>query len=87
MDTQLHQLRYKEVINVDDGSRLGYVGDIEINLETGYIKALVLPGRRRLFGLLGREVDTYIPWGSVRHFGQDIILVEQSRRLEDAALL
>ena len=37
--------------------------------------ALVVPGRRRLFGLLGREKDRRIPWDSVQRFGEDIILV------------
>ena len=77
MDTRIAQLRYKEVICVADGSRLGYVGDLEVDLETGRVRALVIPGRLRLFGLLGREEDRYIPWDRVRRFGEDIILVEQ----------
>ena len=76
MDTRIAQLRYKEVICVADGSRLGYVGDLEVDLETGRVRALVIPGRRRLFGLLGREEDRYIPWSAVRRFGEDIILVD-----------
>ena len=51
--------------------------DLEVDLESGQVRALVLPGRRRLFGLLGREEDRYIPWDRVRRFGEDIILVEQ----------
>ena len=77
MDTRIAQLRYKEVICVADGSRLGYVGDLEVDLDSGQVRALVIPGRRRLFGLLGREEDRYIPWDRVRRFGEDIILVEQ----------
>ena len=34
----------------------------------------------RLFGLLGREEDRYIPWEAVRRFGPDIILVEEEPR-------
>ena len=73
-------LKYKEVISIADGSRFGYIGDLELDLESGQVRALVVPGRRRLFGLLGREEDLYIPWGSVRRFGEDIILVEQEPR-------
>ena len=47
-----------------------------MDLETGQICALVVPGRLRLFGLLGREEDRIFPWDSVRRFGEDIILVE-----------
>ena len=48
-----------------------------MDLESGQVRSLVVPGRRRLFGLLGREEDRYIPWSSVCRFGEDIILVEQ----------
>lgn len=81
METRMAQLRWKEVVSVVDGSRFGYVEDMEVDLDSGQVRALVVPGRRRLFGLLGREEDWYIPWGAVRRFGEDIILVEQGPRL------
>lgn len=76
MDSRIAELRDKEVIDISDGCRFGYVGDVEVDLETGQVKALVVPGRLRLFGLLGREEDQVFPWTSVRRFGEDIILVE-----------
>ena len=76
MDSRITQLRDKEIINVNDGSRYGYVGDLEIDLDTGQVRALVVPGRLRLLGLLGREEDQIFPWESVRRFGEDIILVD-----------
>jgi len=76
MKTSIAQLRYKEVINIRDGSRFGYVGDLEIDLDSGRIHTLIIPGRRRFFGLLGREADCCIPWEAVRQFGEDIILIE-----------
>lgn len=79
VDTRIADLRYKEVISVEDGTRYGYVGDMEIDLETGRVKALVVPGRRRFFGLLGREEDKYIPWDAISRFGEDIILVARAQ--------
>ena len=76
MKSRIADLRCKEIINVTDGSRFGYVGDVEVDLDTGQFCALVVPGRLRLFGLLGREEDRIFPWESVRRFGEDIILVE-----------
>ena len=78
--TRIAELRWKEVVDVQNGSRFGSVEDLEVDLESGQVRALVLPGRRRLFGLLGREEDRYIPWDRVRRFGEDIILVEQEPR-------
>lgn len=76
MDSRITKLRDKEIIDIRNGSRYGYVGDLEIDLESGKVNALVVPGRLRLFGLLGRERERVFPWESVRRIGEDIILVE-----------
>ena len=55
MDTRVGELRCKEVINVTDGSRYGYVGDAEVDLETGQIRALIVPGERRSGCSPGRQ--------------------------------
>ena len=77
MECRVSELRYKEIINVSDGSRYGWVGDVEVDLDSGQVRALVVPGRLRLFGLLGREEDRVFPWEAVRRFGADTILVEK----------
>ena len=76
MECRVSELRYKEIINGSDGSRYGWVGDVEVDLDSGQVRALVVPGRLRLFGLLGREEDRVFPWEAVRRFGADTILVE-----------
>lgn len=83
MKVLVSELRYKEVIDVADGSRYGCVGDAEVDLETGEVTRLIVPGRLRLFGLLGRECDQVIPWSAVRRFGADTILVERGPLLRE----
>lgn len=80
MECTLKDLRYKEVISVSDGTRFGYVGDLEVDVDSGQIRALIIPGPARFFGLFGHEEDIVIPWDEVRRFGQDIILVEKTGR-------
>ena len=70
-------LRCKEVINICDGSRLGYTGDLELKLPEGEAKALIVFGPCRFFGLFGRGEEYYIPWDCVRRFGEDVILVDK----------
>ena len=76
MDSRISDLRDKEIVSVVDGSRLGFVGDLEFDLKSGQVRAVVVPGRLRLFGLLGREEDRVFPWKDVKRFGEDIILVD-----------
>jgi len=77
LNVRFTELRMKEVVNIADGDRYGYVEDIEVDLNNGQIKALIISGRRKLFGILGHEEDYVIPWGAVRRFGEDIILVDR----------
>lgn len=76
MMTYFSELRYKEVIDVHTGFRLGYVCDVEFEDKEGCIASLICPGRAKLFGLLGREDDYVLPWDCIARIGSDIILVE-----------
>jgi len=69
-------LRYKEVIDIHTGLRLGYVCDLEFDDAEGRLISLITPGKAKLFGLLGREDDYVLPWGCIVRVGGDIILVE-----------
>jgi len=70
------ELRCKEIIDVRDGGRFGYVGDVAVDLDSGQVKALIVPGRLRLLGLLGREEDAVILWEDIEMIGGDIVLVK-----------
>ena len=73
---RLSELRCKEIINIATGQRLGYVCDAEMEMPEGKLKALIVPGPCRFFGLFGREPDFLIPMSCITRIGQDIILVE-----------
>mgnify|MGYP000810192363 CR=1 FL=1 len=74
----LSDLRYKEVIDQSTGQRLGYVCDAEIDLDDGKIVSLIVPGQKKLGGLLSGDDDYILPWGSISRLGEDIILAEVS---------
>lgn len=68
-------LRCKEVINICDGVRLGYVCDVEVDTCSGRLVSIIVPGFARFFGLFGREDDYVVPWECIKKIGDDIILV------------
>ena len=72
------ELRCKEVINLHDGARLGFVSDLELDGESGRILCLVVPAPGRFFGLFGSSGEYVIPWNCIRRIGGDLILVEAS---------
>jgi len=76
MSCRMGDLRNKEVINVKDGTRIGFVSDVEIDTRSAALTAVVVYGRLRLFGLLGREPDFVIPWKDISLIGDDTVLVD-----------
>ncbi len=69
-------LRSREVINMQDGRRLGLISDLDIDLRDGRIRAIVVPGGGKFFGFFGGEKDYVIPWDKIIKIGVDTILVE-----------
>jgi len=69
------ELQCREVINICTGHRLGFVCDVEFETEDGSIKALIVPGPCRYWGVFGREDDFQLPWDCIERIGGDIILV------------
>ena len=82
MVCSLDDLRRKEVIDITTGERLGYIDDAQMDIETSEVQALIIYGRQRFFGLLGREEDVMIPCSDIRVVGTDVILVKLSMRQE-----
>ena len=73
---RLQELRKKEVINAKNGCRIGYVDDLEVDTKCARVTALIVYGRPRFFGLLGKADDCCIPWEKISLIGEDAILVE-----------
>ena len=75
--------RNKEVINMCNCKRLGCVTDLLIDVCSGCIEAIILPGPGKICGFLGYDAEYIIPYQCIRKVGPDIILVEI---LEDKCL-
>ena len=84
MFCRISDLKYKEVVNIPDGVRLGTVDDADIDTNTASLVSLVIYGRLKLFGLLGKEEDIVISWKDISIIGQDTILVNVSEPIQDS---
>lgn len=76
MGKRFSSLKCKEVVNICDGARLGFVTDVEVDIKNGRIVAIIVPGPCKFFGMIGRRDDFVIPWNCIRQIGDDIILIE-----------
>ena len=80
MVCSLDELRRKEVIDINNGERLGYIDDVRIDLRTSQVEALLIYGRVRFFGVFGKEDDVVIPCGDIRVVGSDVVLISRSSK-------
>ena len=86
----LSELRNKEVVETKTGIMLGRIDDIEINADDSSLDSVIVYGRPKLFGLMGRDSDIVIKYRDIDLIGKDAILVTSDvsyARKEDEAKL
>ncbi len=72
---RISEFQIKDVVNVGDGKKLGNISDIDINLQTGKIEAIIISGSGKILGFFGKEEEMVIPWRNILKIGEDVILV------------
>lgn len=74
----LTELGGKEIVNLNNGERLGIIADSDIVVDekTGKILTLLIPERKLQFKIFGENYDMEIPWESIRKIGNDMVIIE-----------
>jgi crossover junction endodeoxyribonuclease RuvC len=71
------QLRLKDVIDINKGKKVGYIEDVDIDLDSGNIKAIIIPSTDNVFlRLFSKKEDIVIKWNEINKIGEDVILVD-----------
>ena len=76
---RLSELGEKELVNLNNGGRLGLLADADliVDEDSGKIISLIVPEKRISFKLFGIASDGMeIPWIAIRKIGYDMIIVE-----------
>ena len=81
----LTDLRTKEIVDTKTGVILGRADDIRFDAETSNILSIIIYGRPKLFGFLGRDADIAVKFEDVSLIGKDAILVRDSEYLPNGA--
>ena len=67
--------KHKEVINIKDGKRLGFVQDVCADLESGMITSIIVPGNNKILNMFPGSNEIVIEWSNIKCIGDDVILV------------
>ena len=73
---RLCDLKRMEVINACDCKRLGFISDIDFDLCTGNIYAIIVPGPGKCCGLFPGDSELVISIRCIKQIGHDIVLVD-----------
>lgn len=72
MEISYSDLRVKEVVNLQNGVRMGKIIDMIVDCNGKNVLGLVVPGVHKLFKA---NEDIFIPWCNIAKIGSDVILV------------
>ena len=86
---KISEFQLKDVVNVADGKKLGNVGDIDIDLTTGKIQAVIIGGSRVL-GFFGKDDEIVIPWKNIvkigyKNYEDEVFMVLSSFVMDNTA--
>jgi YlmC/YmxH family sporulation protein len=76
----ISEFQTKDVVNVSDGKKMGNIGDLDINVTTGKIQAIIISGQGKMLGFFGKDEEFVIPWRNIVKIGEDVILVRMNRQ-------
>ena len=68
--------KHKEVININDGKKMGFVQDVCADLETGTITSIIVPGSNKFMGMFSGGNEIVIEWDKIKCIGEYVILVD-----------
>lgn len=68
--------KHKEVINIKDGRKMGFVQDVCADLESGTITSIIVPGNNKFMGMFSGGSEVVIQWENIKCIGEDVILVD-----------
>ncbi|MBR0601395.1 YlmC/YmxH family sporulation protein [Bacillus safensis] len=74
----ISEFQIKDVVDVSSGKKLGTIGDIDINVTSGKIQAIIIGGTGKVMGFFGKEEEMIVPWRNIVKIGEDVILVRLS---------
>ncbi len=71
--------KQKEVVNINDGKIMGFITDVDAELEKGEIKNIVVAGTGGILKSLSGKNNITIPWNNIVLIGEDVILVDMKK--------
>ena len=71
---RLSDLQSKDIININDGKKIGNIIDVKLN-ENGDMEGLVVEQSKFFVSMFTTHNEVEIKWSQIEKIGEDVILV------------
>lgn len=71
---RLSDLQKKDVVNVNDGSKIGNIIDIRLD-DKGNMDGFIVEKNKFIISMFTNTNEIEIKWGQIQKIGEDVILV------------
>jgi len=72
----LSDLQRKDIININNGKRVGRIIDAEIDESNGHLKKLIIEPNRYFRSVFNEGKDLRIKYEQIKKMGEDVILID-----------
>jgi YlmC/YmxH family sporulation protein len=72
----VNNLRQMEIIDINSGTKMGYMKDLKVDCEDYRIISILMPSQRSSWFNKNNSIE--IPWAKIKKVGVDVILVDGS---------
>ncbi|WP_099187960.1 YlmC/YmxH family sporulation protein [Tepidibacter mesophilus] len=79
---KISDMMEKEVVNINNGKKLGFINDIELDMGEGRIRSLIIVNEGSRGYLLSRGEACSISWNNIIKIGHDMILVKIDQQVD-----
>ncbi len=73
---KLSDLQRKDIVNLNDGKKIGRIIDVEINTLDGSLVNLIIEKNRYFRNLFNTESDVLVRFNQIKKMGEDVILID-----------
>ena len=71
---RLSDLQHKDVVNINDGTKIGNIIDIKLD-EKGNMDGLIVEKSKFIISMFTSSNEVEIKWNQISKIGEDVILV------------
>ncbi len=76
---KLSELSIKDIVNDYDGTKIGKITDLEIDVLTGKVLSVYVQGGSKVYQLFSKNT-IMIPWNKIIKIGSDVIIVDNQHQ-------